>query len=412
MEFKFPTNVKQIGDVDEEFKVYIEDYAYTYICQYAKAEAYNEKVAVLLGRYAEAEGKKIVMISGVIQGKFSENIGGSEFFTDESWEYIKSGKERYFKGLEIVGWLHAKAGNGDNLSLEDEQFHEEYFEEKQKILFIVDVVEKMEAIFAWGSEENTLKKLRGYFIYYDKNDNMQEYMLDNKLVKSRSYDYREEEKEEKEDVIVSYKKHDKIRKDEQHQKKMFNMLVCSSAVIVSLCFMMGLLLMQNAQKITNLEQQLAKVNQNYKELSQVSVPVFAAQEDKKQEVTQASTQAATESWQELLTEASSENEKLPQESSTQQTAAAEAESESQASEVIEETQQQAENETQPKESQEITQVNKEVIPSVYVVQPGDTLSEISTYFYGTNKKVKAIMEYNNIKNADKVYAGMTLKLPE
>lgn len=423
MEFKFPANVKQMGDVDEEFKVYVEDYAYTYICQYAKTEAYSEKVAALLGKYIEADGERILMISGVIQGKFSENIGGGLIFTDETWQYIEVGKERYFKELEIVGWLHAKAGNGDKLLLEDIQFHEEYFEEKHKVLFVLDVLEKVETFFVWNVEENGLRELNGYFIYYDKNDGMQDYMLDNKLVKSRSYNYKEEEEdEEKEDVIVSYKKQERLRKEEQSQKKIVNMLVGSSAVIVSLCFVMGLLLMQNSKKIDSLEKQLVKVNENYKELSQWTVPVFASLEAQKEseennieketsseikeEVTQASMEVEESTIQEMQTEEFEEN------SSEEKTTVAEEETE----EVTQEsTEAESELKSQTQEIEKITQITQNIqkeIPDTYIVQPGDTLSEISTYFYGTKKYVQAIMECNNIKNADKVYVGMTLKLPE
>ena len=47
--FTFPSNVKQMGNIDKKLKIYIEDYAYTYLYQYAKTGGGSEKLAVLVG---------------------------------------------------------------------------------------------------------------------------------------------------------------------------------------------------------------------------------------------------------------------------------------------------------------------------------------------------------------------------
>lgn len=49
----------------------------------------------------------------------------------------------------------------------------------------------------------------------------------------------------------------------------------------------------------------------------------------------------------------------------------------------------------------------------YVVEKNDTLQKISQKFYGTTKKWQKIYEFNSdiLKNPDKVYPGMTLKIP-
>jgi nucleoid-associated protein YgaU len=49
----------------------------------------------------------------------------------------------------------------------------------------------------------------------------------------------------------------------------------------------------------------------------------------------------------------------------------------------------------------------------YVVQKNDTLQKISMKFYGTTAKWKTIYDFNKreIKNPDKVYPGMKIKVP-
>lgn len=386
--FKFPSSVKQIGSIDDDVKIYVEDFAHTYMYQYAKSESCKEKVGVLIGKYIEAEGKTVILISGLIQGKYSENINGNETFTDETWEYIKTRKERYFKGFQIVGWLHTQSGSGVSISEDDRLFHEEYFIESYQVLFLMDSVERMDTFFVWDNEQENLRELNGYFIYYDRNDNMQEYMIDNKLVKSRNYDYKDgiEEAETKEDVIAGYRKHDRIRKEELHQKKVVNMLVGTSGVVVVLCFLMGLLLVQNSERMNRMEAELVNVNDVYNKLTSKIIPsddatavVFASQDEP---VTEKQSEPSSEE----------EIKVTMTEAVTQPTTIAET----------------------PVATKEVTTeapTSETTTTVTHVVQEGDSLSWISKHYYGTNKMINEIMEYNDIKDPDKVIIGMSLKLP-
>ena len=50
----------------------------------------------------------------------------------------------------------------------------------------------------------------------------------------------------------------------------------------------------------------------------------------------------------------------------------------------------------------------------YTVQNNDNLEKISQKVYGTSKKWKQIFEANQdqLKNPDRIYAGMVLKIPD
>lgn len=50
--------------------------------------------------------------------------------------------------------------------------------------------------------------------------------------------------------------------------------------------------------------------------------------------------------------------------------------------------------------------------TVHVVKQGDTLSSISTKYYGTPSKYTEILKYNNLKNADSINIGDELKIPK
>jgi LysM repeat protein len=51
------------------------------------------------------------------------------------------------------------------------------------------------------------------------------------------------------------------------------------------------------------------------------------------------------------------------------------------------------------------------IPEEYVVEIGDTLSYISRLFYGSIDRVPDIMRYNDISDSNSIRAGDTIKLP-
>lgn len=50
-------------------------------------------------------------------------------------------------------------------------------------------------------------------------------------------------------------------------------------------------------------------------------------------------------------------------------------------------------------------------PASYILQKGQSLTDVSLMFYGTKDSVMAIIHHNNFRNPDKVYVGTEIKLP-
>ena len=82
-----PANVKQIGSITGGSRIYMEDYACTYLQQYAQCEPSREKAAFLVGKSCEIDGEEILFISGVIKGKYTVRRGGMTELTEKSWQY-------------------------------------------------------------------------------------------------------------------------------------------------------------------------------------------------------------------------------------------------------------------------------------------------------------------------------------
>jgi len=362
-----PGRVKQMGSIENSMKIFMEDYVYTYLYQYGRSGGGREKLAALIGRHAVINGQETVVISGAIQGKGTVQENGVERFSEETWEYLGGQMERYFKGMSIVGWVHCQPGFGAFLMAKDENFHREYFKEKWQVLFVVDTVDKLDTFYIYNEEKTGLRQAKGYFIYYDKNREMQEYMLENSMVRPKeeqvleerekaaamTEDRRERRKPTQEerldaaqDIRRVLKKREAVAK--QAKKEHDRLLVMISCVLCVVCVSLGAAMLQSLDRLRTVETELMTMQTSYKALAEdfegVKVQsVFAVQ------------QAETE---------------------------------------------------------EDTAEKKAERRKKYTVESGDSLGYISRKFYGDNSGIVPIMELNGLQDADRIYEGQILWLPE
>lgn len=387
-----PSNIKQIGSIEEDIKIYVEDYVHTYLYQYARSGGNKEKLAALAGKHAVIEGKEVIIISGAIQAKDTKQQRGAESFTEDTWRYINGQMEVYFKGLSLVGWVHTQPGFGTFLMAKDETFHRQHFKEPWQVLFVIDSLDKLDTFFIHNTEKTGLRPAKGYFIYYEKNQEMQEYMLDNSLVRPRLEKQKEnvvEEGEEKrkrptpeermdaaKDIRRVLKK--RAKEAEEENRSRLTMLAGVSSILCIACLFMGVSLLNNISRVRKLETEIATVQNSYyamaEQLEEAQTQmVFAAQK------------AEQEQQERLKKEA---EEKAAQQKREQEQKAAE------------EAKRKAEEEQQNK------------ILAQYVVEAGDSLGYISNKFYGTSAGIKDIMAANGINDGNKIICGQTLIIPK
>lgn len=387
-----PSNIKQIGSIEEDIKIYVEDYVHTYLYQYARSGGNKEKLAALAGKYAVIEGKEVIIISGAIQAKDTKQQRGAESFTEDTWRYINGQMEVYFKGLSLVGWVHTQPGFGTFLMAKDETFHREHFKEPWQVLFVIDSLDKLDTFFIHNTEKTGLRPAKGYFIYYEKNQEMQEYMLDNSLVRPRLEKQKEnvvEEGEEKRKCPTPEERMDaakdirrvlkkRAKEAEEENRSRLTMLAGVSSILCIACLFMGVSLLNNISRVRKLETEIATVQNSYyamaEQLEEAQTQmVFAAQK------------AEQEQQERLKKEA---EERAAQQKREQEQKAAE------------EAKRKAEEEQQNK------------ILAQYVVEAGDSLGYISNKFYGTSAGIKDIMAANGINDGNKIICGQTLIIPK
>ncbi len=432
--YKIPTNVKQIGDVDDELRVYIEDYVYSYLLQYAKANDNDESIAMLIGRCMIIDNKKVLFISGAIQGIHAESKKGILTFSDETYDYIEEQRLKHFKGLEIVGWMLSQPGYGTYLSTGHINYHINNFKKPYQVMFVLDTIEKMNTFFQYDKESAEVKEMEGFFIFYEKNAEMQEYMAKNRIetkieeeskeIKVRKPAFKPTEKEvEKEEVKKVVKENklsikrdknlepekenkinvitiDKTKKIEnKHTAKTLNpkykQYVLAGGLALVVMGTVGMSSIVRDNKITKLENDVSVLTQAYNLLvthvnnSDNVSEVFASNDV---QVTENKNINDMEEEDKTKTDTELESESMDFGTLEEEVVV----------EVI--------NEDDVKEESSV-QTFTDIKPEYYIVNQGDSLISISRLIYGTDNMQQKIMEANNIEDPNKIYFGMKLLLP-
>ena len=358
-----PERTKQMGSIEPEVKIFLEDYVYTYLYQYGRSGGGREKLAVLVGKHYEIEGQKILVISGAIQAKGTTQENGMECFTEETWAYIGGQRERYFKGMELLGWVHCQPGFGAFLMARDEEFHGEQFSEPWQVLFVLDALDKLDTFYIYEEKGKGLRQAKGYFVYYDKNREMQEYMLENSMIRPREALSEEErempaeedreprrrkpKQEERMDAAQEIRRvlQKREQKAKQEKRQHDRLLAVVSGVLCLACICMGLAMMQSLERLRIVETELFAMKSSYRTLEEdvqagMAQRVFAIQDTEEKE----------------------------------------------------EAEEDAEGEH-------------------YIVESGDSLGYISRKYYGDNSGIPAIMEANGLEDANRIYEGQVLQIP-
>lgn len=90
---KLPKNIRQIGNPASNWKIYVEDYVYTYLHPAAEQERAEKKVCVLFGKSA-SRGKKLYFYQRCGRGgnRFLKTVGLPEFTEDGVGIRLPAGK--------------------------------------------------------------------------------------------------------------------------------------------------------------------------------------------------------------------------------------------------------------------------------------------------------------------------------
>ena len=148
MEREFPKNVKQIGNVCDEPKIYVEDYVDTYLNQ-LRERAQSEPVgAVLTGEILKMDGVDVVYVAGALK-LHDIGVEGTEItISDEAWRQMKEEKKRFFSGQDLVGWCLIGEGQPGVLIKGIQKVHGRFFKKNNTVFMWRDAALEEEELYA------------------------------------------------------------------------------------------------------------------------------------------------------------------------------------------------------------------------------------------------------------------------
>ena len=227
-----PKNIKQIGDVSSDRKIYIEDYAFTYIRSIAYGTPQEEQSGVLLGECQKSGEEKCLFIKGVIKARHSGEDGRQDIYFDEKvWNGIYADVEKYFPNLQVVGWFAALPDVTTERMQYLRRVHLDNFAGNMKTMYLINKAEKDENFYLF--ENGDLKKQKGYVCFYERNYEMQEYMLQKRGVKSV-------EAPEKDKVMKSIRAIINEKEEQKLQKKNAVFMYGISSFMVVVVLVIGI----------------------------------------------------------------------------------------------------------------------------------------------------------------------------
>lgn len=377
MERQLPKNVRQIGNVSDEPKIYVEDYVDTYLNQ-LKDKAKEEPVGIALaGEILVLEGQPVVYISGAFRLAEVEVRGKEISLKEETVKQMETDRKKYFPETEIVGWGLIEDGKPMGRSREVGRIHSKYFSKDQSVFIWKDSLDGEEVFYAFKYGE--LMQMGGHYVFYEKNPAMQNYMISTRKKIGVTPSEVVEDRAAKDFRSVVRERMD-AKSDRQNSR----LIYITSALLVVVVLVIGVSTMNNYDKMEAVQSSLESLSQSVNSPESQTETVTEDEGDDKEEGAAAKAQVETgetESVQEASGETASDSSG---EGDTDDTGA-----------------------VMTADPSEIDLDEDDY----YVVQKGDTLDTISMKVYGDAAHVDAICRMNGLSDGNLIYIGQKLLLP-
>lgn len=435
-----PKNIRQIGEAGKTERVYIEDYAETFL--------EGTEYAVLLGEIWQNKTMKCLFVDGVLKVE-------PEIFGDEMWESVYRDAKRHFPGREILGWAKKTDDCEEEPAEEVLDMHMEQFPGEDKLLILHD-----------GENENSvyltqaagIQKQKGYCIYYEKNEQMQNYMVKENAGKSVEAEEGAEDGAIRNFRRMLAQKQRQAKEEAQvssHGSLTMRFLYGASMFLVLTILVIGVTMINNYNRMKDMEATLSEMARGEAGEKAVKANAWTGETEWKEEKESEPMTAGTESgstwnqsagnvqeqpsqdgWMgETGTEGNGQ-EGLPNEGmqnlENENTGAAQTESIQNESIQNEsdgntgewktdtsqnwdgggiENQTAGEDAVPQNRAAEASSVQVQRMQAEYTVRDGDTLATVCRMYYGTLDKLEEICTLNGIADPNTILPGQKLLLP-
>ena len=428
---KLPKNTRQIGERDQSVRLYLEDYVNTYLKRLFPKGGQDLRVGVLLGTSEEHDGVPYLFVDGALEMEDVAEQGEKVELTESAWKKVYQDMDRLFPKRSVLGWFLCGAPGAALSPLNYWKQHGQYFAGKNQLMYLNSGLEGEEAVYI--TSEDGFYKLRGYHIYYERNQMMQDYMIMRK-------DVRRVETGTGEPVVRDFRQRMEENKSQITSRRgSIRVLgsLCSALAMVVLAG--GVVMVNNYDKMQKMESVLTSVlPEGISWQNSLSAVGNSQKKGNSLRNSQTGQMSGTENGGDnLLVEHASGgvNPTLAHEtmSETYPETAGQSQNETVAEEqnrVSEDGQTETENQTgtdQPSShgsagtktapSQTAAESDRAAISAAlasgtYQIQPGETLYGICLKLYGNGGRLEEICRLNGLEDENKIMAGQNLILPQ
>ena len=370
-EQQLPKNIRQIGSPAGHTKVYIEDYVITFLNSLSMDKNTYVRGAILFGEKKQIGNDLVIFIRGAIEGQNLELDLDETVFDDEVWREIYQQKERLFSGLDVIGWALLRMGFSVRLNDKIKKTHFENFPGEGKVLYMMDDLEGEDAFYVFRGED--LSRQNGYYIYYEKNPMMQNYLVERRqdIKEVQTYEKMMESRRDEKLIRQFREKISKKTKSNQRKGRIRNI---STAAAVTIMMIMGGTMYYYAGQDQSI---------NFKEVVNGAVHTMGKG---------VSDQISTKS-------SSTTSVKITKTLDT-------------ATQTSTHKKEQKRIQPTTKQKQKTQKASSGQYKSyTYTVKSGETLVSISRKVYGTQKLVQRIKKANALSDENQIYPGQKLVIP-
>lgn len=371
---EIPVNARAVGTPMGMNVLYIEDYVHTFVKKIVRNDVEENGCEIFLYGYEfDEEEKHFFVVSGAYQHESRydrpEKIGA-----------------QFFPASHYLGIANIHSDGVSQMNMEIIQ------EGAKSIVF------------------------KNFYIYYDQNEEMQNYLIEWNLEHRECYG-----RGEREDSVRYGRIAQAYNKEEARVSFLWNAMNVLSIGIVLCIAVYGITGINNYHKMKNMEDKISYIvttmaeNQNFIEVSGLASEQYEDEICEESEIFQ--TDIVEES---VVTEIETKENTVKTENIMEEEITM---AESVSSEIVQ-VDQAIENAIELTTMQETTEVEMtevsenaaalaetETIPQYYVVQQGDTLRSICISVYGDLERVEEVCLHNGIANPDSILCGQTLLLP-
>lgn len=398
MEKQLPKNVRQIGNISDNPKVYVEDYVDTYLSQLCDKVDQAPVGAILIGETAQYEDQDCVFVSGAIQLNEIEIEGNEITIKEDTWKQAYEDCKEFFGSDEVLGWYLTASGMPLTMNNNLSGIHEKALPKEHSIFIMKDPVEKEEQFYVY--KYKNMLELGGHYIYYQKNPNMQEYMIatrkkigvtPSEVVEDRAAkDFRSVVKE---------------RMEKNEPKRVPKFTYVASTFLLLVVLVIGVTTVNNYGKMQSVQSAIENI---------AGTLTGGGSDNEAKETSGAIVNGKGDGGD---IQAPAEKGDTPVKSDDK----ADANEEGQASEPENAAQGSDEGAQDDAKAEDAKAPEPDAVQSntdlgiaeedFYVVQKGDTLATISKKMYGNTAQIDAICRMNGLTDGNLIFIGQKLLLP-